>query len=112
VTAEPPPVPIACTLSAGDLPGRCAEWQAFYSSSVLSSERSPRTVRLHLDPSPASVAAARSLARREKECCAFFEFTLASEAGRPVMAVSVPPGAEPTLRSFMEMLRSGREPLS
>jgi hypothetical protein len=28
------------------------------------------------------------------------------------MAVSVPPGAEPTLRSFMEMLRSGREPLS
>jgi hypothetical protein len=111
-SGEAVPVPIACTLSLDAIPDRCAEWQDFASTAVLEIESDPRSVRLYLGPAATTMAAAESLARREKECCAFFEFTFTADNGQPVLTVSVPDGAEPALHSFVQMLSPGTEPLS
>ena len=105
-------VPIACTLQAGDLPDRLTEWQAFFASSVISSEAAATSVRLLLDPSDATLLIAASLAQREKRCCAFFDFALLLEAEERWLSVAVPTGAEETLATFLEMLRSGTGPSS
>jgi hypothetical protein len=105
-------VPIACTLEIGDIPERFAEWQAFYRSSVTDTEVSPVSVRLRLDPSDATLAAAASLSQREKQCCAFFDFAISLEVEQRWLTVTVPPGAEETLTTFTAMLRSQTEPFS
>lgn len=109
---SPRSVPLACTLDAGDIPGRLAEWQSFFRSSVIRAEERAGSVRLLLDSSETTREAAASLARREKECCAFFDFALTLDEGERWLTVGVPSGAEPTLTTFMAMLRSGTEPLS
>ena len=106
-----PCVPIACTLEVGDLPARMSEWQAFYRSSVTATEAGPGSLRLRLEPSDATLVAAASLSQLEKQCCAFFDFAISLEAEQRWLAVTVPEGAEVTLTTFGEMLRSQTEPL-
>ncbi|HVA05804.1 MAG TPA: hypothetical protein VNG12_03585 [Acidimicrobiales bacterium] len=100
-------VPIACTLGASELPDRLAEWQAFFGDHVEGSEPvSEQRLRLRLRDSDAALLAAASLSRREKACCAFFEFSVELGVHERWLVVSVPPGAEETLSSFAAMLRS------
>jgi hypothetical protein len=105
-------VPIACTLDAGDLPDRIAEWQAFYRSSVTAADLGAGTLRLLLDPSESTLSAAASLSQRETQCCAFFDFSISLEAEQRWLTVTVPAGADETLSSFADMLRSQTGPLS
>jgi hypothetical protein len=109
VTSTDPAAAVACTLEAGDLPARVAEWQAFYRSSVTATEAGPedaRRLRLRLEPSDATLAAAASLSQREKQCCAFFDFAVELESDGRWLTVAVPAGAEATLSDFTKMLRS------
>jgi hypothetical protein len=106
------PIPVACTLETGDIPGRFAEWQQFFRSSVVRTESLATSVRLLLDPSEATTLDVVSLAQREKQCCAFFEFTMVIEADQRWLSITVPPEAQETLTTFMAMLRSETEPLS
>jgi len=101
------PVPVACTLGAGDIPGRVAEWQAFYRERVRTTERSATSARLLLDPSDGAVVVAASLGQRETECCAFFTFTIALEAEARWLTLTVPPEAGATLTGFLDMLADG-----
>ncbi len=97
-------VPIACTLTADDLPTRVNEWKSFVRDWVLDREEGSLSARLRLAPGDEALVAAVSLAQREKECCAFFEFAVAIEADTRWLCVSVPEGAESTLASFADML--------
>ena len=69
-------VPIVCTLTAEDKLGRGAEWRRFLDSSVSEMLRSNTVARLRLIDSGDVILSAANLARREKECCAFFNFRL------------------------------------
>jgi hypothetical protein len=100
-------VPIACTLSADDLPARLAEWQDFHRSSVRAIERTPSSARLLLAPSDEVLVAAASLSQLEVKCCAFFEFAIVLHAEERWLHVTVPAGAEDTLSSFLDILGSG-----
>jgi hypothetical protein len=105
VTGDPATdVPIACTLGPDDLPARLAEWQAFGAASVRSIERAASSARIRLDPSDGALLAAASLAQRETECCAFFEFAVLLEARDRWLTVRVPAGAEDTLSGFLDLL--------
>jgi hypothetical protein len=99
-------VPIACTLGVSDLPDRLAEWQAFFREHVEGSDRVGWTLRLRLRDSDAALLAAASLSRREKECCAFFAFSVELGVNDRWLVVAVPPEAEDTLASFIAMLQS------
>jgi hypothetical protein len=97
---------IVCTLTAADLPARRVEWQEFYRTSVTELEQAtPVTVRLRLAGTDESLLAAASLAQREKECCAFFEFAIVLEPTEKWLTISVPIGAEEVLTDFVGMLR-------
>jgi hypothetical protein len=101
---EPRRVPIACTLTANELPGRVDEWRALVRDWVVETRREPGSARLRLDPSEQALVAAVALAQREKECCAFFEFSLSIESEARWLCVTVPDDADATLDAFAQML--------
>ena len=100
-------IPIACTLEAGSLPERLAEWQVFGQSSVRRAETQPTSARFLLADGDDVLLAAASLAQRETQCCAFFDFAVELGSEERWLSVRVPVGAEETLRSFLELLGSG-----
>ncbi len=69
-------VPIACSLSSEGAVTRVDEWQRLLRELVDEVVRSGPVARLRLKDRDDAVLAAVDLARREKECCPFFEFRL------------------------------------
>lgn len=98
-------VPIACTLAAGSAQERIAEWRQALRAAVTSSARpSPTRVELRLVDDPGRMAALIDLARREKACCAFFNFTVEIEAESITMVVTIPDGAVEVLDEFASLV--------
>jgi anti-sigma-K factor RskA len=97
-------VPIACSLDAASLQERAGAWRDLVASSVTSVEVGEDAVRLVLRPSDAALTTAVALAQHEKECCAFFDVSLALEPDRRTLVLAVPVGAEEALASFVAML--------
>ena len=83
--AEPPEIPIACSLAADEVQIRVAEWQE-----VLKKVRERRPidggVRLVFEPSTPAAAVA-DLAAREHACCPFLNFTMPVSAEAPTLEV-------------------------
>jgi hypothetical protein len=59
---------------------------------------------VRLNNSTQTLEAAVDLARREKACCAFFEFSIEVEADASWLSVKVPPDAADTLEDFVSLL--------
>jgi hypothetical protein len=111
---------IACSLDTRSLADRVDEWHALLATAVASVEvrssalgaNAPggdgrsRSVRLVLHPSEQALVSAASLGQREKQCCAFFDVAIEIEADRRSLVLSVPPGAEEALASFVALLTS------
>ncbi len=73
-------------------------------SSVTSVEADGRVVRLVLRDGDAVLTTAVALAQREKECCPFFDVSLALEADRRTLVLAVPAGAEEALAAFVDLI--------
>lgn len=81
--------PEACTLPTVERPLRVAEFHDLFRTAVRGVERvSPVLGRVTLASDAGDVA--RDLARRETECCSFFDFTFADNADDLVMEIGVP----------------------
>lgn len=94
----------ACSLTAAAADDRIEEWRRFLAASVDAAERtSTQQLWMHLT-STAVLAAAADLARREKTCCAFFEFSIAIEADALWLTVRVPAEASLVLDDFARLL--------
>jgi hypothetical protein len=99
-------VPIACTLDVEGLAERQAEWRAFVASpGVVGIESEPTAVRLALDGSATTLAAAVSLGQREKQCCDFFQVAVELDGRRPALRLVVPEDAEDVLAAFVTAIR-------
>jgi hypothetical protein len=105
-TPAPEPPPIACSLDAGSLAERADAWRALVASSVtaVETEVGETAVRLVLRDTDAALTTAVALAQREKECCPFFDVSLALEPDRRTLILAVPDGAEDALAEFVAML--------
>ena len=90
-------IPIACTLSTDDMTARGDEWRQFLESSVAEVVRSDTSARLRLTDGSDVILAAVDLARREKACCAFFQFRLELFADVVWLEVGAPVEASPIL---------------
>jgi hypothetical protein len=106
MTPTPEPPPIACSLDAGSLAERADAWRALVASSVtaVEAETGDAAVRLVLRDTDEALTAAVALAQREKECCPFFDVSLALEADRRTLILAVPDGAGEVLAGFVAVL--------
>jgi len=105
-------VPIACSLSPGEARDRVEEWRRLFATSIEAAETvGADLLKLRLAPSTGVVEQVVDLARREKSCCPFFDFSIAVEPAGSWLVVGVPTAAEPVLRDFAalvpEALRTG-----
>jgi DNA-binding transcriptional MerR regulator len=89
---------IACTLDAEGMGGRVAAWAALLDADgdelagVVARTAIDGGVRLAFGPH-ADVAEVARLAAAEQDCCRFFRFTLAIDAGGVTLDVQAPPEA-------------------
>ena len=97
-------IPVACTLSAGEVVDRTGEWRHFFASSIESAQIEQSHLRLRLKHSTEVLPIAVDLAQREIECCAFFEFSIVLRSDSYWLIMGVPHGAEGMLHDFARLL--------
>ncbi len=99
-------MPIACSLDAASFRERADEWRALVRSSSVTSvgAAGDTAVRLVLRESDDALTTAVALAQREKQCCPFFDVSVALEADRRTLVLAVPDGAEEVLAAFVALL--------
>jgi hypothetical protein len=98
-------IPIACTLTSESAAARVEEWRRFFVESIDVAERIDDVhLRVRLNGSTQSLEAAVDLARREKVCCEFFEFSIEVEADASWLSVKVAPDASNILADFASLL--------
>ncbi len=90
-------IPIACTLTADDTTTRVDEWRQFLNSNVVEVIRTDTSVRLRLEEGGDAILAGVDLSRREKSCCAFFEFRLVPLPDAVWLEIDAPPEAAAVL---------------
>jgi hypothetical protein len=86
-------LPIACTLSASEKTDRGEEWHQFLDGNVVEIVRTKYVARLRLNDGDDVILSAVDLARREKACCAFFDFALEIEPDTVWLRIETPPDA-------------------
>ncbi len=98
-------IPILCTLTSQAATERVNEWRDFLASSTGAIEReNDQRLRLRLNDSEKALAGAVDLARREKVCCQFFEFSIEIEAESSWLTIEVPTEATTVLTDFASLL--------
>jgi len=70
--------PIACTLSAADLPNRQRAWRSLLDSSLLARERIPGGLRLTVRPGAGQQL--KALVDLERDCCPWITFAVDPES--------------------------------
>ncbi len=94
--------PVACTLSAAEMPERLAEIRTIGREALLSSDTiAPRSALLRFRASPATRARLQAIIAAEAECCAFLRFALADEPGAVLLTISAPEGGEPVMQDLV-----------
>ena len=92
---------IACTLPPDELSGRIEEIRALASEALVRAERpDPRSLLLHFEPGPETVARVEALVEAESRCCGFLDFAIERRDDETVLTIGAPPGAEATLDVF------------
>lgn len=99
---------IACTLAAGDLPGRLDDWRALLAEAR---ERAGTAdgARIRFDRS-VDVAALARLVAAEQECCAFYTFAIVVAPDAVTLDVHAPAGAEAMVESLFGPAPSSDRP--
>ena len=101
-------IPVACTLGAEESARRVGEWRRFFRDSITAADTvGPEVLRLRLEPSADTLLAAVDLARREKSCCRFFEFSIDVQEDGCWLVVGVPPDAAAVLADFSLLFPRG-----
>jgi hypothetical protein len=96
-------IPIACTLSATEKSDRGDEWNQFLVANVVETVRTESAARLRLRDGNEVIISAVDLARREKACCAFFEFELELRPEEVWLRVEAPPEASAILDGLITL---------
>jgi hypothetical protein len=106
--AEPP---IACSLSANELPVRLAEMTAVGRTALLD----VREAGAHAELRFAARAGVRdrlaAIRAAESRCCAFLDIALNDEPGTLVLTIDAPEGAEAILAELVDAFRGHRRTL-
>lgn len=102
----PPETPIACTLDAGGLAARLAAARELGKHALVGLEVSERRALLRFHGEQERLDA---LVAAERECCAFFEFTMTRNGEQTELEIRTPEGGEPTMRGLVAGIVAGWE---
>jgi hypothetical protein len=93
----PNALPIACSLSAAELPERLAEMNDLGRAALLDVERKDTTAVLHFRSGGATGERLAAIVAAEARCCAFLDMTLRETHDALALTISAPPDAAPVL---------------
>jgi hypothetical protein len=90
-------LPIACSLTAAEMPARLAEMAAVGTASLLGVETGDGRATLRFRGDAETRARLEAVVAAEAECCAFLAMTLGNEGEAIVLTIEAPTGAEPVM---------------
>jgi hypothetical protein len=96
-------LPIACSLSADELPRRLAEIGAIGREALRSVE--PDCV-LRFGADPSTRDRLEAVIAAESECCRFLTFHLREDGDELLLSIRAPDGAEPLVRQLIDAFAS------
>ncbi len=101
----PTELPIACTLSAAELPERLAEMRAVGQDALRSAETTDSLAVLRFRASAATRQRLAAIVAAESECCAFLGFDLTDEPDVLRLTIRAPKGGEPVMHELVGAFR-------
>lgn len=93
-------IPIACSLSAGELQQRLASIAEVGASSLLSRAMHGDSHLLRFRRDPATRRQLEGIIAAEAECCAFLDLSLREDEGELVMSIAAPKDARALADGF------------
>jgi hypothetical protein len=96
-------LPVACSLSATDLPARIAEIGAVGREGLLGARVGQAGALLSFRPDVRERLAA--IVAAEAQCCAFLAMSLEDGAGVVELRIEAPPGGEPAMHDLVAAFR-------
>jgi hypothetical protein len=110
VPTDPSPAPpVACTLSGtpGVFAERMAEYRRLFGQHLAGRSRTGAGITFRFRADPGVEDWVRDLARREKACCGFFDFTVTAGAGEVWWDASVTADDEAARQALAGFYRLG-----
>src|SRR4051812_42365016 len=95
-------IPIACTLTATEMPQRLAEMRAIGDRAVLTTDCAGRRAVMRFRRDSATRARLEAIVAAESHCCAFLQMTLTDVDDAVVLTIIGPEGSEPVLAALIE----------
>jgi hypothetical protein len=95
-------LPIACSLSATELPTRVAEMAALGAEALREVHHAGSHAELRFADTPGVRDRVALIVTAESKCCAFLAMRVSDAPGVIVLTVDAPDGAEPALREWLD----------
>ena len=96
--------PIACSLSAAELPARQDQIRALGHDGLISIEQEPGRAVLRFGAGAELRQRIDRFVEAERRCCAFLDFRVEDDGDGTRVTIAAPPGGEPVLEGLAELL--------
>ena len=106
----PPEQPIACTLTATELPKRMAEIRAIGASSLRSCRADGSEAQLLFHDHPETRERLAAIVAAESVCCAFLAFDLAPTGDGLLLTIRAPEGGAEAVHQLVQAFRGRISP--
>jgi hypothetical protein len=93
--------PIACSLTAVEMPVRLAEMAAVGRSALLDVETAGASAALRFRPGARTRRRLEAIVAAESDCCRFLKMALTEDRDALLLAITAPPGGEPVLEELV-----------
>ena len=101
----PTELPIACSLSATELPKRLAEMAELGRAALVDARTEPLQAQLRFAAGAGIRDRVDAVAVAESHCCAFLTMQVADEPDTVVLTITAPEGAEAVLGELVDAFR-------
>jgi hypothetical protein len=105
----PVELPIACSLSATELPVRLAEMADLGEAALLGVRHDGSRAELRFATGAGVRERVSAIAAAEADCCAFLTMRVSDLPDVVVLSIDAPEGAEPVLGELVDAFRAGSE---
>src|ERR1700712_1401181 len=96
-----PELPIACSLSATELPERLAEMAALGDAALLDVHHAGAHAELRFAAEAGGRERVEAVVAAESECCAFLRMRVTDAADGVLLTIDAPEGAEPVQQELV-----------
>jgi hypothetical protein len=101
----PVELPIACSLSAADLPGRLAEMAALGDAALVEAQQDGTHAELRFAAAAGMRERVEAIVAAESQCCAFLTMRVTGEPDTIVLTIDAPEAAELVVRELIDAFR-------